>query len=307
MRKSDRPRGLQLGGVRGRRHRFCRACRLNEVIPNLSDPKAKDEWLKLEQSKRRLLYTLLQLGLPVESRSERPEGLAFAFKQDLPGEEKVLIGHEHGLITINIAEADSPFREKTRLELGETYRTLLGHFRHEIGHYYWDRLIRIRASLLEAFRRLFGDERALVRGGGRRPTTATARPGTGPRATSAPTRRCTPGRTGPRAGPTTSTWSTRWRRRAASASRCGPTSARGRRWRSARGASTSTTSTISSRAWVPLTIALNGLNRSMGLPDLYPFVLSEPALEKMRFVHDVIEQLGAPAAGTASGVMLRRT
>ncbi|MEA2700115.1 MAG: hypothetical protein QOI66_4386, partial [Myxococcales bacterium] len=140
-------------------HRFCRACRLNDVIPNLSDPKAKDAWLGIEQSKRRLIYTLLALGLPVEARAETPGGLAFAFKKDSPGEGKVLIGHDDGLITLNIAEADSPFREKTRLELGETYRTLVGHFRHEIGHYYWDRLI-ANSTSLEPFRQLFGDERA---------------------------------------------------------------------------------------------------------------------------------------------------
>ena len=122
-------------------HRFCRACRLNEVIPNLADDKAREAWLKLEQSKRRLVYTLLALDLPVEPRAEAPNGLAFSFRQDLPGAEKVMIGHERGLITINIAEADSPFREKTRIELGESYRTLLGHFRHEIGHYYWERLV----------------------------------------------------------------------------------------------------------------------------------------------------------------------
>ena len=83
----------------------------------------------------------MALGLPIEPRSVRPGGLAFAFKQDLPGQQPVMIGHDEGLITINIAEADSPFREKTRKEMGETYRTLLGHFRHEIGHYYWDRLV----------------------------------------------------------------------------------------------------------------------------------------------------------------------
>ena len=99
--------------------RFCRSCRLNDIIPNLSDPKAKEAWVKLEQSKRRLIYTLLELGLPVESRVERPElGLAFALKQDLPGEEKVFIGHDRGLITINIAEADSPLREKTAARAG---------------------------------------------------------------------------------------------------------------------------------------------------------------------------------------------
>ena len=140
-------------------HRFCRSCRLNDMIPDLADQKAKDAWLKLERAKRRMVYTLLALGLPVEPRAEQPRGVAFSFKKDLPGEEKVLIGHDLGLITINIAEADSPFREKTRIELGETYRTLLGHFRHEIGHYYWDRLVRDSPSL-EPFRRLFGDERA---------------------------------------------------------------------------------------------------------------------------------------------------
>src|SRR6478735_2823619 len=107
-------------------HRFCRACRLNDVIPNLGDAHAKERWLKVEESKRRTLYTLLQLGLPVESRAENAEGLAFAFKQDSPGEDKVMIGHDAGLITINVAEADSPFREKVRLALGEPYRTLLG-------------------------------------------------------------------------------------------------------------------------------------------------------------------------------------
>ena len=68
-------------------HRFCRACRLNDVIPNLGDAQAKDRWLKVEESKRRTLYTLLRLGLPVEPRGEGPEGLGlgFAFKQDMPG------------------------------------------------------------------------------------------------------------------------------------------------------------------------------------------------------------------------------
>jgi hypothetical protein len=40
--------------------------------------------------------------------------------------------------------------------------------------------------------------------------------------------------------------------------------------------------------WLPLTYALNELNRGMGLPDLYPFVLSAPAIEKLRFVHEVL-------------------
>lgn len=82
------------------------------MIPNLSDPKAKEAWLGIEQSERRLIYTLLALGLPVEARAETPGGLAFAVKKDSLGEGKVLIGHDDGLITLNIAEAYSPFREK---------------------------------------------------------------------------------------------------------------------------------------------------------------------------------------------------
>src|SRR5262249_35921494 len=93
--------------------RFCRACRLNELIPNLADPAAARAWLALERSKRRLIYTLLALGLPVAPRAKHRGGLAFAFKQDLPGQAKALIGHDDGLITINVAEADAPFREKT--------------------------------------------------------------------------------------------------------------------------------------------------------------------------------------------------
>ena len=137
--------------VEGDDQRFCLACRLNEVIPNLADPVAEEAWVKLERAKRR---TISAAGAGPAGRAAlvRPGGLAFAFKQDVPGEQKVMIGHDEGLITINIAGADSPFREKTRKEMGETYRTLLGHFRHEIRYYYWDWLVAGSPSL-EPFRR----------------------------------------------------------------------------------------------------------------------------------------------------------
>jgi len=137
---------------------FCPSCRLNEIIPDLSEPAAVDAWRKLEVAKRRLVYTLLSLGLPLESKLDEPDtGLAFAFKQDGPNGERVLTGHCDGLVTINVAEADSSERESIRAKLGERYRTLLGHFRHESGHYYWDRLIK-DSALLEDFRKEFGDE-----------------------------------------------------------------------------------------------------------------------------------------------------
>ena len=107
-------------------------------------------------------YSLLQLRLPLATRAEDPEGLAFDMLADPldPFAPKVLTGHASGVVTINIAEADDAERESRRQGMGEVYRTLLGHFRHEVGHYYWDRLVRDGGEqVLEAFRALFGDER----------------------------------------------------------------------------------------------------------------------------------------------------
>lgn len=140
---------------------LCRACRLNRTIPDLTDPENAEHWRKLELAKRRLVAQLLSLGLPVRSKvSEDPEhGLAFDFLRSPPDGPRVLTGHASGLITLNLEEADDAKREQIRQSMGEPYRTLLGHFRHEVGHYYWDRLI-AETRWLEPFRELFGDERA---------------------------------------------------------------------------------------------------------------------------------------------------
>ena len=141
------------------RQPFCKSCRLTEIAPDLSDSGNRIAWAGIEAAKRRLLYTLFALKLPLSSRQEWPdEGVAFHFLRSDDG-EPVMTGHEDGIITLNIAEADSAFRENMREKMGEAYRTVLGHLRHEIGHYYWDRLIR-KSSALRAFRALFGDERA---------------------------------------------------------------------------------------------------------------------------------------------------
>jgi len=275
--------------------RFCCACRLNEIIPNLSDPAAKQAWLTLEDSKRRLIYTLLQLRLPIEARTGgKDRGLAFAFKQDLPGTSKVFIAHDHGLITINVAEAIAPERERARLALGESYRTVLGHFRHEIGHYYWDRLV-AGSPALEPFRRLFGDERASYEEAAQRHYRDGAPADWRNRFVSAYA-----------SMHPWEDWAESWAhvlhmidtletarsfgldlRPQAVGGRAG-----GARRDPALEAHTRALDTGDFddvvRAWVPLSIALNALNRSLGVHDAYPFVLSEPAVEKLRFVHDVI-------------------
>lgn len=140
--------------------KLCMACRLNRTIPDLGDLDNQRYLKAMEVAKRRLISQLLALGLPVESKDENPEsGLAFDLLRSMPDGETVMTGHFSGLITINIEEADDVQREQIRKALHEPYRTLLGHFRHEIGHYYWDRLV-WNSEWLEPFRALFGDERA---------------------------------------------------------------------------------------------------------------------------------------------------
>ena len=141
---------------------LCVSCRLTRTRPNDSDLEGLRSFAEAEAAKRQLLFQLLDLGLPVTSRLDDPgHGLAF----DLLTSERdsVIIGHHHGVITLNLAESNDAYRERTRLLLGEAYRTLLGHFRHEIGHYYWDVLIDGTPHLTEV-RSLFGDERSDYRG-----------------------------------------------------------------------------------------------------------------------------------------------
>jgi len=144
------------------RTRLCDCCRHNEVIPDLTVPGNQGRWYRLEAAKRRLFYGLDLLGLPRGSADGVvTPPLAFQFLADTedprrPGAaQQVVTGHCQGRITINILEADDDQRERLRVQLGEAQRTLIGHFRHEIGHYYWEVLIRGRAE--DKFKAAFGD------------------------------------------------------------------------------------------------------------------------------------------------------
>jgi hypothetical protein len=146
---------------------ICDCCRYNDTIPDLSVDGNLERWRSLEQAKRRLINGLDNLGLPHGSRADGFDpGLSFDFKGDSIGQglwrnvgagEKVYTGHDGGKITINICEADAVEREKLRVDFAEGHRTLIGHFRHEIGHYYWDLLVAGNADHEPAFRALFGD------------------------------------------------------------------------------------------------------------------------------------------------------
>ncbi|WP_273828955.1 zinc-binding metallopeptidase family protein [Pseudomonas sp. SBT1-2] len=139
---------------------LCMACRLNRTIPDLGVVENPERWRKVEIAKRRLVAQLMSLGLPLIAKSEDEEaGLAFDFLGVDRQGKAPMTGHANGLITLDIKEADDAYREQVRVQMREPYRTLLGHFRHEVGHYYWDRLI-ANSHWLEPCRALFGDERA---------------------------------------------------------------------------------------------------------------------------------------------------
>jgi len=274
---------------------LCECCRLNDTIPDLSKPENLSAWKQLELGKHRLFYSLSKLGLPVESAAERKNGLIFKFMEDAPdGSLKVFTGHNDGEITINISEADDPFREKLRKQLGEGYRTVLGHFRHEIGHYYWDRLVK-DTPWHTPCRAMFGNEEASYEEAVKNHY----------------------------ANPPPADWPLHF---VSSYATMHPWEDWAETWahylhmvdtlETARGYSlvirpkpvgSAPKATIAARSidfddfddllrgWVPLTVALNSLNRSMGLIDPYPFVLSSDVIEKLRFVHDVVEYASADA------------
>ena len=266
---------------------LCRSCRLTRVIPDLMQSGHKEAWYKLEVAKRRLIHSLLGLGLPVRSKSEDPErGLAYELRADT-GAEPVLTGHNDGVITINVAEADDAQRERRRVQLHETYRTILGHFRHEIGHYYWGRLISGSARR-DGFRRLFGDERGSYDAALTRHYDQGAPADWQQRFVSAYA-----------SAHPWEDWAETWAHYLHMTDTLETASACGLSLRPRRPDEPSLSPAAHGRTpgsfdrmindWFPLTYVLNNLNRGLGAPDAYPFVLSAPAIAKLRFVHDTIE------------------
>jgi hypothetical protein len=267
-------------------HELCASCRLTHIIPALSSEKNRLYWKRLEAAKRRLLYTLWDLHLQPTPKLDDPDGgLAFEFLEDTP-QKKVLTGHASGLITLNIAEADPAHRERTREQMHEPYRTLLGHFRHESGHYYFDRLI-VDTRWQNPFRELFGDERrdygeALQTHYKEGPPSDWDQRFISSYASSHPWE----------------DWAETWAHylhmidTLDTAYSCGMTVKPKKasepelviQDRPLRIASFDETMSD----WFALTYVLNSLNRSIGMPDAYPFTLSGPVIEKLGFIHAVI-------------------
>lgn len=255
---------------------FCRACAMNEVIPDLGVPGNKVLWFRLERAKRRLLYSLLGLQLPTTGDGRRKD-LRFHFLEDKrrnpnAPEEFVSTGHAEGLITINVAEADTIARNKMRQQMQERYRTLLGHFRHEAGHYYLDYLV---SGADAEFARLFGD-----------PTIDYA----------AAMRRHY--ETGP---------PPHWEESYVSAY---ASSHPWEDWAEIFAHYLHITDTLDTmswamprdstgdwiRDWLELSVGLNEICLSLGVNKAYPFVLKEPTIEKLRFIARRMRAVAEPPA-----------
>lgn len=276
--------------------KFCIACNLNRTIPDLSKPDQLEKWASIEVAKHRLVYSLLRFKLPVISKKQNEDkGIAFDFlsEENKEGTKRLLTGHDHGLITMNIAEADDAIREMARNQMDEVYRTVLGHFRHEIGHYYWEQLIK-ETDRLQLFRNLFGDETAdygdALKQHYSQPVPITwsekfisAYAGAHP----------------------WEDWAETWAHyihiidTMETAYSFGMTlTPRSGDAQNDMSASLNidpyTTKSMDDifERWIPLSFVMNSLNRSMGMKDSYPFVINEAVKNKLKFIHETIRGNG---------------
>jgi len=269
---------------------LCRSCALTRTRPNDADTKAMGAFAAAEKAKRRLIVDLHELRLPIVGRDEDPQyGLAFDLLSSET--EKVLTGHHNGVITLDLAEGDDVHREQLRVAMAEPYRTLLGHFRHEIGHYYYFRLVDPSQDYKRRFRELFGDsdadyQAALDRHYNEGPPAEWEESYVSSYASMHP------------AEDWAETFAHYLHIRdaldTAAAFGFAPSGATFER----RVLGPSGFDTII-EMWLPLAWALNMVNRSMGKEDLYPFVLPPAVLNKMRFIHTIIDEITSDPAKLA--------
>jgi hypothetical protein len=256
---------------------LCGSCALTRTRPGDDDAAATTAFACAEAAKRRLVYQADDLGLTTE-------GVVFDLLSS--AQEPVITGHADGVVTIDLAEGDDAHREALRVQLAEPYRTMLGHLRHETGHWYWTVLVQDDP---EPFRALFGDERADYTEALQRHYSAPADEGwvehyVSSYATAHPwedwaesfahylhirdTIQTAAAYGMVVGGPD------------AEAAPDAPLAATPREDPSSFAEIIGT--------WFPLTYALNAVNRSMGKDDLYPFILSPTVLRKLEFVHRAV-------------------
>jgi hypothetical protein len=270
---------------------LCASCALTLERPNDNDTDGLAAFARAEAAKRRLIAELHELKLPIVGR-DRDADYGLGFRLRTSAHEKVLTGHENGVITLDLAEGDDVHREQLRVEMDEPYRTLLGHFRHEIGHYYFYRLITPSSDYLARFNELFGDPDADYQEALDRHYRDGAPDGWQKRFVSSYA-------TMHAAEDWAETFAHYLHIRDAldTSAWCGLAPASATFDRPALGPSAFPTII---EMWLPLSWSLNMVNRSMGHDDLYPFVLPVAVLNKMQFIHDVIDEVSSELRGPAA-------
>jgi hypothetical protein len=251
----------------------CLACDLTRTRPADADKDGLANFLLAERAKRHLVAELDGLGFPVTGKGSDPaNGLAFDLLSS--SRRPVTTSHADGVVTIDLAEGDDAHRERIRNQLAEPYRTMLGHFRHEVGHYFEWQLVALAddPDVQARARELFGDETADYAASVDRHYAAGAPAG--------------------------------WQRQFISAyASMHPFEDFAETWAhylhicdaietavefglvpAAELVGRARFRDLVTEVWVPLSAALNLMNRSMGKDDLYPFVLAEPVLDKLDFV-----------------------
>jgi hypothetical protein len=263
---------------------LCASCRLTRTRPRDDDASALTAFAEAERAKRRLIAELYELRLPIVDRREDPQnGLAFDLLSS--ADQPVFTGHDHGIITVDLAEGDDVHREQMRVDMDEPYRTVLGHFRHEVGHYYFYRLVAPDRDRLARFVGLFGDPEADYRAAIDRHYQQGPPGGWQQRHVSAYA-----------SMHPAEDWAETFahylhiRSTLDTAAAYGLAPATGTYQRKILGPSAFDTII---GMWLPLSWSLNMVNRSMGKPDLYPFVLPAAVLDKMRLIHAVIDETAA--------------
>ncbi|WP_404385889.1 putative zinc-binding metallopeptidase [Caenispirillum salinarum] len=253
---------------------FCRSCAMTALAPDTSIPNAIPNWAETEAAKR---WVLDNLGRWHWFRPEDP-GAPPVFHMLAEGATPVPMGHVAGTVTISVAEVDPVLRVTRREALEEPYRTMIGHMRHEISHMLWWRLS-LREDFIAAFRSMFGDERADYGAALQRHYHEGPPPA----------------------------WKSSYLTSYASAhphEDWAETAAHLLHLTDITDSFTAaglSSPDLPGRGWDPysepdamrligvaanLVAGVNHVNRSMGLSDLYPFVLSDVALRKLTFVHD---------------------
>lgn len=268
---------------------LCRSCRLNQVIPTLGRAGNLELWTRVEQAKKRLVRSLLEIGLPFVD--DAGNELAFRIMEDRRRNPDVLesfvpTAHQGGVITINILEADDASRVAARQQMAERYRTVLGHLRHESGHFFfWP----LAGHALDECRALFGDERLDYEG------TLKAFYETGP-PLDWPERHVSAYAASHPAEDFAETFAhylhiTDALETAGAAGLEYAHDAGEASW---------------ILAWADLSITLNEILRSLGGDDPYPFVLTDPVVDKLRFMDRIVRRRAVQPDDSPAGWAVSR-